>query len=324
MNRLEQYEGRLVVDGLAVKTIMMPLWLAWFCITILSNLKTKISPLQGVVRDLVLCFLTIVALKLDGQIPVSWGVVFVIPWVFFAILVVSCFAIVYFMMKADLTQRPGDFRMTHGCAAIATSTCLHYFSFLAVYYQLQGESVSLDLVCFPSLTAWIMMWISALFTSMVMFENEREMQLVQVEDFGMTEIEQSRRHVASLTNTQIANIAVEMIRDEPKPSRILRVGHSSFRALEDCEHDEETRSVEEGRVPSTSETSQTDEKNCFICFDAEGTCVLLECGHGLYCRACANRLIVQRPHECPTCRRRITQIVEIDPTVRIGQTINVE
>lgn len=236
------------------------------------------------------------------------------------------------MIKGDLLTRPQDFKIPRGITAIATSACMHYFSFMGVYYHLQGENISLDLVFLPSSIAWIMMWISAIFTSLALYENERELQsLMQVEDSALTEIERSRRMVASLTSkvcnrfdvtfvtdSQIAELAATMTEDEPKPSGLLRIGHSAFRSLDELDL------IEEGRSPSASDGSTSDDQSCFICCDAEGSCVLLECGHGLFCRTCANRLIVQRPHECPTCRQRITQIVEITPNVKIGQTINVE
>lgn len=52
----------------------------------------------------------------------------------------------------------------------------------------------------------------------------------------------------------------------------------------------------------------SDDGYCIICYDATATCVFLECGHGGYCRKCANRLFVRPPHECPTCRQKIDQV----------------
>ena len=55
---------------------------------------------------------------------------------------------------------------------------------------------------------------------------------------------------------------------------------------------------------------QADENLCVICYDAEPTCILLAapdgssgpCGHGGFCKRCANLLYVRLPAECPVCR----------------------
>lgn len=64
-------------------------------------------------------------------------------------------------------------------------------------------------------------------------------------------------------------------------------------------------------APAGSSSDDGDE-TCIVCYDRPPTCVLLECGHGGFCRKCAHILVLRPPHECPTCRRRIDQVVELE------------
>lgn len=78
--------------------------------------------------------------------------------------------------------------------------------------------------------------------------------------------------------------------------------------------------VEAGQMQASSNSlvchsipsgTPSDDGCCIICYDAVANCVFLECGHGGYCRKCANRLFVRPPNECPTCRQKIDQVHSI-------------
>ena len=60
-----------------------------------------------------------------------------------------------------------------------------------------------------------------------------------------------------------------------------------------------------------------------ICYDNQPTCVLLECGHGGFCRKCAYMMFVRPPNECPTCRQRIEQVLEVEAGC-VGQPAKVK
>jgi len=78
------------------------------------------------------------------------------------------------------------------------------------------------------------------------------------------------------------------------------------------------------RVP-TGLTDATDDLTCIICCDALPTCVLLSCGHGGFCRRCANIVFVRPPNECPTCRQKIEQVVELEYASRkVGDVLRVK
>ena len=51
---------------------------------------------------------------------------------------------------------------------------------------------------------------------------------------------------------------------------------------------------------------------CWICYNGPRDAVLLECGHGGLCFACATKCAQQRPRLCPMCRQRITRVVQLE------------
>ncbi len=56
---------------------------------------------------------------------------------------------------------------------------------------------------------------------------------------------------------------------------------------------------------------EDDESKCVICFSGPRDAVLLECGHGGLCYACARRCLRKKSKECPMCRQPVTQVVHI-------------
>lgn len=47
---------------------------------------------------------------------------------------------------------------------------------------------------------------------------------------------------------------------------------------------------------------------CMICYDNPPACVFMSCGHGGFCKQCANLLFLRPPNECPTCRAPLEQV----------------
>ncbi|GIL64804.1 hypothetical protein Vafri_18668 [Volvox africanus] len=78
-------------------------------------------------------------------------------------------------------------------------------------------------------------------------------------------------------------------------------------------------------VADLKQGAEPDSENaCVICFDGKATCVLLECGHGGFCRRCAFLQFVRPPNKCSICRAPIDQVVEIEPEVAVGQVAKVK
>jgi hypothetical protein len=82
-----------------------------------------------------------------------------------------------------------------------------------------------------------------------------------------------------------------------------------------------------GSYPSAGVDTQGLKKDtvCVICFERDGDHVLLPCGHGGYCGACAHTLLLQ-PHRsrlCPICRARLGSVAKIDLNIAIGAPGNV-
>eukprot|EP00854_Cymbomonas_tetramitiformis_P021636 gene21636-26024_t len=66
---------------------------------------------------------------------------------------------------------------------------------------------------------------------------------------------------------------------------------------------------------SDSDSELEDDERCIICYDSRATHVFLECGHAGFCKICAFKMWVRPPHECPTCRQKIEQVVELEGDV---------
>jgi hypothetical protein len=72
-------------------------------------------------------------------------------------------------------------------------------------------------------------------------------------------------------------------------------------------HPEQNRSAEQQTAPP----DQLEQgKACFVCLDGPPNAVLLECGHGGLCAACAERLWQGR-RSCPLCRAGFAGVVRI-------------
>lgn len=64
---------------------------------------------------------------------------------------------------------------------------------------------------------------------------------------------------------------------------------------------------------------------CVICFEVDGDHVLLPCGHGGYCAACAHTLLKHPSPSrlCPICRAALTAVLQISLEVPVGGCGNV-
>jgi hypothetical protein len=72
-------------------------------------------------------------------------------------------------------------------------------------------------------------------------------------------------------------------------------------------------------LPSLGDALAADEERadasdtlCWICFEGQRDAVLLECGHGGICFACAQRCFKKKGRICPMCRQPVTQVVHIE------------
>ncbi|EOD14743.1 hypothetical protein EMIHUDRAFT_197284 [Emiliania huxleyi CCMP1516] len=60
-----------------------------------------------------------------------------------------------------------------------------------------------------------------------------------------------------------------------------------------------------------SDTPDAVEDRCWICYEGPRDAVLLECGHGGICVACARRVFKKRGRLCPMCRQPVSQMVQL-------------
>ena len=65
------------------------------------------------------------------------------------------------------------------------------------------------------------------------------------------------------------------------------------------------------RLDGKDDTDDPEASACWICLSGPSEAVLLECGHGGICNACAERCARKRPPLCPMCRAPITHVVRL-------------
>lgn len=97
---------------------------------------------------------------------------------------------------------------------------------------------------------------------------------------------------------------------EPLPSKTERGINAALRAAA-CGA---AASIEESMttvLPSVGDALDASDSLCWICFEGQRDAVLLECGHGGICFACAQRCFKKKGRICPMCRQPVTQVVHI-------------
>ncbi len=63
---------------------------------------------------------------------------------------------------------------------------------------------------------------------------------------------------------------------------------------------------------SNNETDDDDSDRCTICYDAKATCVLIPCGHMIFCTKCKVDYEIRSAKICPKCRATYQQAIEIE------------
>lgn len=111
----------------------------------------------------------------------------------------------------------------------------------------------------------------------------------------------------------------------PSSSHIVEVhaageGHESFASAAQA-HRASLADSETGLVSRAASMHEGD--LCTICFERPATCVFLECGHGGVCKRCGYLLFVRPPNECPHCRQRIEQVVQVSLQAKVGEMAQV-
>lgn len=71
----------------------------------------------------------------------------------------------------------------------------------------------------------------------------------------------------------------------------------------------------EPQAPRISESSQSSDgsRQCVICCEFPANAVVMQCGHGGLCLACATAMW-KRAEVCHFCRQKIDNIVHVQPT----------
>ena len=62
---------------------------------------------------------------------------------------------------------------------------------------------------------------------------------------------------------------------------------------------------------------------CMICFEKTADHVMIPCGHGGYCAACASKLFHSKGQPCAVCRGRMSAIVRVPVDTPVGRRARV-
>ncbi|GFH18381.1 E3 ubiquitin-protein ligase [Haematococcus lacustris] len=115
---------------------------------------------------------------------------------------------------------------------------------------------------------------------------------------GQRDREGEQHRVDTMTDDEVEQLVEQLMSARTvslAPARLLRVGPTLYKQLAGA-----------GSIVVPEEG--VDDGLCVICYDKPSSCVFLDCGHGGFCKACAYRIFVRPPNECPTCRQHIEQL----------------
>ena len=73
----------------------------------------------------------------------------------------------------------------------------------------------------------------------------------------------------------------------------------------------ETNHITGSTNRTTNDIDDDDTDRCTICYDGKATCVLIPCGHMIFCTKCKIDYENRSSKICPKCRARYEQAIEI-------------
>jgi hypothetical protein len=74
----------------------------------------------------------------------------------------------------------------------------------------------------------------------------------------------------------------------------------------------ETNSTMNSNHKKDTNMDDDDSDRCTICYDAKATCVLIPCGHMIFCTKCKVDYEIKSTKTCPKCRAQYQQAIEIE------------
>ena len=84
--------------------------------------------------------------------------------------------------------------------------------------------------------------------------------------------------------------------------------------------------ADESTEASSDSASSSDgnANGCVICFDGVPDHVLMNCGHGGYCKTCAHKVFVRPPNQCPHCRTPVVGVLCVPLDTNVGDSATVQ
>ena len=214
--------------------------------------------------------------------------------------------------------------------------------YLHVYLRNTAPSPSFTIVCYlvdSALEQWEW-WFAGLFFALFVFCVARcvlcrphaRQYLLGRRNMGMGRRDESMGPGGSTGGIEMRPVVAPATTTEPPPSKLKKVGDTLYSRSTDSDAAQQQASIPAGPVGpilAQGEAADADEDDlhslCFLCMDRQPDAILLECGHGGLCMACAQSLWDAGPEGrlCPMCRKAITGVVKIVGEVAGGE-VNVE
>eukprot|EP00775_Hariotina_reticulata_P003165 gene3165-3443_t len=218
--------------------------LAWSLTLFILLWKPKRERAIGTMRDLLYICLMFVALKLDGLAPYSWNIVFLIPWMWFATLLLGAIVtagvifVAYACMDLRELSLPGGFLLL----LLSAASQLPGFVYLSRY--LDGDvTIGYQQILLPQVVSWTAMWISGLIICYGLYKKEQLRASLAAagqvwtrhesaaRELMSLELEDMQQHVDKMSNDELAQVAMRMMAGKVQPQQLLRVGSTLYKAM---------------------------------------------------------------------------------------------
>ncbi|GIL97211.1 hypothetical protein Vretimale_2952 [Volvox reticuliferus] len=211
-----------------LRLMFTPIWCCWVLSFVLMCFKDRTERMFGSSRDLFFIFLLLVAFKVDGQSTSSWRVVFLVPWMWFAGLMLVAAMVLLLLLFARVWARPRELLLPIGFLLLLLSSAPQFVSYIALVRRLDGDtSTSVTSIMWPNALSWFLMWLSAWVISAALRQKEAIRDALLARGAVWT----AQRPVNELTEDEIAWRAKSRMEGKPKPGRLQRVGENLYRRI---------------------------------------------------------------------------------------------
>jgi len=236
--------GKLA-GSVAVRVVFIPIWVAWAATFALNFAKDRSERSLVTLNDLFNIFLLMAAFKADGASNFSWRLVFIIPWVYFAVVCMLASVLVSALVLARAWSRSKELLLPIGFTTFLLGMIPMFVGFTALSERLDGDTgVAYKAILAPILVAFAVM---ALGCAGVTF-GLRAKEAVRLSLLASGQVwtaheavarrlhgerEAAQQHIDSLPEEEVARMVAEMMANKTKPTNLIRVGATLYKRIVD-------------------------------------------------------------------------------------------